>query len=224
MGKSEGNAVNIHTLVDRWPAEALRLYYLQNHYRSPLPWDANAIPDALSMLARLYEASEVAGSWGGAEDPDLAAKDLGRDAIEVVEASRSFAARFFGALDEDFNTALAVSCALELARSVNRLGNHKSAKKRAGPIGALANAAFAKLAAIGLLLPTPEAFQAEVKQKRLADLGLDRDVVEQKLHQRTEARTARDWATADAIRIELDQMGVIVMDRLDGVDWRVRIA
>ncbi|MCA9319906.1 MAG: cysteine--tRNA ligase, partial [Planctomycetes bacterium] len=60
MGKSLGNVINVRDALAQFPAEALRLYYLQNHYRSPLPWSNEALPDALRMLARLYDAREAA--------------------------------------------------------------------------------------------------------------------------------------------------------------------
>ncbi|HMV67463.1 MAG TPA: cysteine--tRNA ligase, partial [Myxococcota bacterium] len=77
MGKSLGNAFNIKDALRAYPAEALRLYYLTAHYRSPLPWSDEAIPDALAMLARLYEAREVAASMAGDGDADAAARELG---------------------------------------------------------------------------------------------------------------------------------------------------
>ena len=112
----------------------------------------------------------------------------------------------------------------ELARAVNRFGNHKKAKKRGGPVVAGALAAFdVARQALSLLAMTGEDFQEEVKTKRLGAMGLSREDVHGKLDERAKAREERDWARADALRDELDAMGIVVMDRADGVDWRVNL-
>ena len=78
--------------------------------------------------------------------------------------------------------------------------------------------------ALGLLGDDVAQFMEEVKAKRLGAMGLQREDVEALLEQRLVARTARDWARADAIRGELEAKNIVVMDTPAGVDWRVRIA
>ena len=225
MGKSEGNAFAIHDLLDLYPAEAIRLYYLDTHYRSPLPWTPVALDEALAKLARLYEAREVAGQMGGEEVPEVVAEALGADAQAVLSLSRDFAAGFEACLSDDFNTAGALGLAFELCRAVNRMSNHKKARKRGGPIAALALAALDRVTEhLGLLqLSTPD-FHAEVAAKRLPAMGLTVEQVDGMLQRRTEAREARDWAAADALRDELDQKGIVVMDGAEGSTWRVRVS
>jgi cysteinyl-tRNA synthetase len=225
MGKSEGNAVEIGKLLQVYPAEGLRLYYLQNHYRSPLPWDENALPEALGMLARLYDAREVAESLGGGGDADKTAAELGKEAREVLELGRTLVDRLHAAMDDDFNSAQALGHCFELARAINRFANGKSAKKRGAPIVAPALKAFKVLAdALGLLAQPTREFQDEIKQKRLGVMGIDRQQVEQLLVARHDARAQKDWTKADDLRVQLDQLGIVVMDRPEGVDWRVRLA
>jgi cysteinyl-tRNA synthetase len=223
MGKSLGNVVNIHALLDRFPAEALRLYYLQNHYRSPLPWNEDALPEALAMLARLYDAREQAEGLAGDDDPERVIRDVGKEAREVYDLGRTFEQRYYATMDEDFNTAAALGLAFELARAINRFAHLKPAKKRGGSVVAPALRALGLLRSIGLLQLDTATFQEQIKQKRLAALGIDRAQVEKLLQDRLAARAAKDWATADALRVQLDAMGVVVMDRAEGVDWRVRL-
>lgn len=222
MGKSLGNAFNIKDALRQYPAEALRLYYMTAHYRSPLPWSDEAIPEALAMLARLYEARELAASMGGEGDPEQVARDL--EARELLDLTRSFAGRFDAAMANDFNTAEALGYAFELARAVNRLGNHKKARSRGGPIGRLALQALDTLRTLGLLQQDSEAFQEEIKHKRLGAMGISRDEVEALLQARTDARASKDWAAADELRLKLEAMRVVVMDRPDGVAWKVRLS
>ncbi len=222
MGKSLGNVINVDVALDQFPAEALRLYYLQNKYRSPLPWSDEALPEALAMLARLYEAKEAAEALGGTDDAERVAKELGADAQAVLDAGRSFAERFHAALDDDFNTALALAHLFDLARDINRFSAHKKARKRGGPVVAAALEAF-RLAdsALGLLGRDIDAFQEEVKVKRLAAMGIDQAEIEDLLEQRAAAREGKDWARADAIRGELSARQIVVMDTPEGVSWRV---
>jgi cysteinyl-tRNA synthetase len=223
MGKSLGNAFNIRDALARFPAESLRMYYLQTHYRSPLPWSDEALPEALAMLARLYEAREVAESMQGDEDPEVVLRDLGADAREVWMLSEQLGARFQAAMDDDVNTASALGFAFELARAVNRFGNHKRAKSRGGPIGRRAVAAMAPLQVLGLLRLDTATFQAEVKAKRLGAMGVSAADVEALVSDRQAARAAKDWARADALRAEIEAKGIALMDRPDGAEWRVQL-
>jgi cysteinyl-tRNA synthetase len=223
MGKSEGNAFQIHDLLKLYPAEAIRLFYLDTHYRSPLPW-TGTLNDSLCKLARLYEAREVAQQMGGEEDPDTVAEALGADALTVLHLARGFKAGVESAIAEDFKTATAIGLVFEMARAINRMSNHKKAKKRGGTIAAEALEAFAELdRVLGLMQMTTEQFQDEVKAKRLPAMGLTTDDVDLLLAKRSEARTNKDWAAADSIRDELDDKGIVVMDAVHGSAWRVRI-
>ncbi len=224
MGKSLGNVINIHTALSEFPAEAIRLYYLHNQYRSPLPWNSDALPEALTMLSRLYDALEKAQAMQGDEEPERVAKDLGEDALAVLELGRGFTEKFLAACDQDFNTAQALAHLFELARAVNRFAAHKKAKKRGRPVVTPALRAFELLrSALGLFTMAPNEFHAVVKSKRLAALGLDRAAVEAKLAERTRARETKDWARSDALRDELAALKIEVLDLADGVDWRVQL-
>ena len=224
MGKSLGNVTNIEDVLQQFPAEGVRLYYLQNHYRSPLPWNEEALPEALAMLSRLYEARDVAETMQGSEDADQVAQQLGADAQTVLELGRAFPARLAEALREDFNTSQALGHLFTLARAVNRFGGHKKARKRGGPVVAPALAAFRSITdTIGLLGLSTQDFLEEVKAKRLAAMGLERAAIEQQVAEREQRRAAKEWDEADAIRQRLDAQGIVIMDGPEGSRWRVRL-
>ena len=224
MGKSLGNVINIHEALDQFPAEAIRLYLLQHHYRTALPWSETALSESLAMLARLYEAKEVAAQLQGEEAAEEVARGLGEDAQITLDLSRVFADRLYTHLDDDFNTANALALAFELARSINRFAAHKKAKKRGGPIAREALVALEHFTlSLNLLGEDPDAFQAEVKAKRLQAMGLTRDQVEGLIAERAAARADKEWARSDEIRDQLDQLGVIVMDTSEGAQWRLRL-
>jgi cysteinyl-tRNA synthetase len=212
MGKSLGNVINIRDALKEYPAEAVRLYLLQNHYRSALPWSGTALNEALSMLARLYEAKEQALALNGSEQPEQLAKSMGADAQKLWELAQQYERNLYTALDKDFNTAIALSHTCELVRAINRFSAHKKAKKRGGPLVARALDGFAKFGdALGLLQADPSDFQEEVKTKRLQAMGLDASEIEGQLLARQEARTQKEWAESDRIRDSLAQQGVVVM-------------
>ncbi|MFT7579283.1 MAG: cysteinyl-tRNA synthetase [Myxococcota bacterium] len=224
MGKSLGNVIDVADALAVFPAQTLRLYYLQNHYRSSIPWDDEALPSALQMLSRLYEARETAEAMGGSEDADLVAKELGPDAQAVLDLGRGFSDKFYAAMDEDFNTAKALGDLFEMSRAINRFANHKKAKKRGGPLVAHAIKAFEQVAdATGLLSQPTADFLEEVKDKRLNAMGVTREEVEGLLEKRLQFRAEKRWADADAVRDELDKKQILVMDKPDGVEWRVRL-
>jgi cysteinyl-tRNA synthetase len=224
IGHSKGNFVTIRAMLAQYPAEALRLYYLQNHWRSPLPFDESALPDALGMLARLYEAREVAEKMSGSEPPDDVARSLGNDAMEALRLAREFPDALHQALSEDFNTSRALGLAFELARAMNRLSNHKKAGSRGGPIACAALGALKLLPeTLGLLGLTTAQFQDEVKQKRLPLLGVSAAEVEAQVEARAEARRRKDWPEADRLRAWLEERSIVVMDRGDTSEWRVRL-
>ena len=224
MGKSLGNVINIEDALRDYPAEAVRLYLLQNHYRSPLPWSGEALDEALAMLARLYEAIELAESFKGQERAEDVAKSLGEDAQTVLDLGTSFQEKMLNFLDEDFNTSGVLGLAFELARAINRFAAHKKAKKRGGPLVVAALEGLRSMnEAIGLLGADAASFQDEVKQKCLLRLRLDATQVEAQLASRQEARANKDWATSDQIRDALDAQGILIMDTANGVEWRVKL-
>ena len=224
MSKSLGNVINIRDILDEVPAEALKVLYLNAHYRSPLPYSAERLGEAIRCLDRIYLAKEAAAELG-AKAPKATIEQLSKEGhAKLVDLVMGFRARFEAAMDQDFNTARALADFFELARALNRASNDKSLKKRGAALFAEAAAAFeitGDVLGIGGAAPTD--FFDEFKFKRLASMGLPVSWVEGKLDERLAARNDKDWARADAIRDELLERGVIVMDGTGGtVDWRMR--
>lgn len=225
MSKSDkGSVFRICDAVQAFPGEAIKLYLLQNHYRSPLLWEDDSLPDALAKLSRLYEAREAAEAMGGEEDADVVAEQLGKDAQTVLELGRAFEARYYECMDEDFRCSQALGMTFELARAINRFAGHKKARRRGGPVVAPALAGLALLPqTLGVLGMSVSDFQEEVKAKRSRAMGIDPAEVDALLVARKEAREAKDWAQADTIRDQLTALGVVVMDSAEGVVWRIRL-
>jgi cysteinyl-tRNA synthetase len=223
MSKSLGNVVRIRDILKEVPGEALRLLYLDTHYRAPLPYSSERLAGALAALDRLYTAKETALEIA-ATGADVPVAQLGADGQEAARLAEAFPATFDAAMDEDFDTHAAITALMDLVRAVNRFANDRKQRARGRRVAEPALHAFAVAAEVlGIGALSPPAFFDEVKHKRLAAMGVGIDEIEQRLTARGNARSARDWALADAIRDDLDGMGIVVMDTPAGSTWRMRV-
>ncbi len=188
MSKSLGNFFTIRDVLTRYDAEVVRFFILRAHYRSPLNYSDQHLDDARQGLSRLYTALRSAGV---VENP-------------VVDWQVSEAAAFKAALDDDFNTPIAVAALFDLAARINR-GESALAPVLAG-LGRL----------IGLLERDPAVFL----QSSTESNGLDEEAIAARIEERAAAKRARDFARADAVRDALKAAGVILEDSAAGTTWR----
>ncbi len=190
MSKSLGNVLLVHDLIDTIPGEVIRLALLSAHYRQPLEWSAETIASARRMLDRLY------GAVRGIEVSEEA-----RAAAEVPEG-------LIAALEDDINTPKAMAEFFSLARTLNK-------SNEPAEMVAMAAQMYAAGELVGLLGSDPEAwFAGEV------DGDMPSDEIEALLTRRNEARAAKDFQAADAIRDQLASAGVTIEDGAGGTTWR----
>lgn len=222
MGKSEGNAFTIHELLEIFPAEAIRFFYLQNHYRSPLNWEVAALKKSVEVLYRLYEAIKTLSTLKGDSDAEAIAKQTGVSAQDALVTARSFKKKFYACLDDDFNTPKAIALVLELGRAANRIANQRQVVDHAGVIAAEFTNCFEIIkGALGVLNEDPDIFIDKVKSKRLSELNISIGDLNNLLARRLSARKERNWEQADAIRDRLQALGIRVLDTSHGIDWEV---
>ena len=227
MSKSLGNVIRIRDLAAQVPNEAVRILYMESHYRRPLPFSQARLGECLMGAERVYLARQVLEAMAArpvAATPEELARDLGEDAVALLETVRGFSEAFRAAMDEDFNTSRALAELFELVRATNRYANHKKWWKRSA---ALAQEALACFDLAGRVLGvggrSSEAFFTELTDKLLHQAELSRADVDDKVAQRNAARAAKDWAAADALRDALDALGVVIMDGAEGTTWRMRV-
>ena len=220
MSKSLGNIVRIRDILREMPAEALRLLFLDTHYRSPLPYSTERLAGSLGLLDRFYTAKETALEAAG----DAPIDALGETGREAHRLAMEFPERFDAAMDDDFDTHTALQHLFELVRVVNRFGNDRKARARGARAMAPVQAAFALAGnVLGIGGMDPAAFFDEVKHKRLTAVGKPVAEIDARVAERTRARTEKDWARADELRAELEAQGIIVMDAPSGSTWRIRV-
>jgi cysteinyl-tRNA synthetase len=193
MSKSLGNVILPHELLKTTPGEVIRWALLSAHYRQPLDWTPELLEQSRKALDRLYGALRRA-------------KDVPMD--QAMEAPEEVVA----ALEDDLNTPQAIACFFEVSSAIERAVTAGDTVAIAANKARLIEAG----ALLGFLQADPDSwFEGDASDDLKAQ-------VEDLLKRRVEARAAKDWTAADAIRAELDALGVVVMDGPAGATWRMK--
>ncbi len=206
MSKSSGNFFTVREIADRYDLQVLRFFMLSAHYRSPLNFSAELMEAAKSGLERIRTAAEnlkrlqkaVFHETGSVTEDAMSEKELA-----LYDGSVEFQKKFEAAMEDDCNTADAVSAVFELVKYINTNVSAESS-------GCYLNQMYGRLQTLcdvlGILLDGEE----EV---------LDEEI-EKLIQERQEARKKKDFARADQIREELAQKGILLKDTREGVTWK----
>ena len=194
MSKSLNNFFTIRDVLEKYDGETLRYFLISSHYRSPLNFSDENLASAKSALTRLYTATR-----------GLSASSK---AMDQVTMRFDYEKRFNEALDDDFNTPIALSILFEIAKHANT--EREDDKDQAGALSEL----LKKLGNhIGIMR-----YDADDYLKmgiELSDAKID-----EKIYQRESARALKDFAMSDQIRDELLALGIILEDSINGTTWR----
>ena len=217
MSKSLGNFFTIEEILARFDAEVIRLFLLQTHYRSPIEFSDEQLRETESSIDRFYlTISRCEGFCEG-----KGAKERTDGAAELGAVLSRFIPQWEAAMDDDFNTAMAVGYMFELIREINRFLDRKPSGEAANE---LVKKALSALKDTGTVLRvfqrTPGQWASALM--RVKNIGMSEAEIEDKIRLRREAREAKDWAASDAIRAELDSRGIVLEDRASGTAWRIK--
>jgi cysteinyl-tRNA synthetase len=194
MSKSLNNFFTIRDVLEKYDGETLRYFLISSHYRSPLSFSDENLASAKSALTRLYTATRGLSA---------SSKAMGQ-----VTMRFDYEKRFNEALDDDFNTPIALSILFEIAKHANT--EREDDKDQAGALSEL----LRKLGNhIGIMR-----YDADDYLKmgiELSDAKID-----EKIYQRESARALKDFAMSDQIRDELLALGIILEDSINGTSWR----
>ncbi len=188
MSKSLGNFFTVREVLKQYRPEIIRFFILSSHYRSPLNYSDEQLDDAGAALTRLYNALR---------------------GIEITDATidTDYENRFKQAMDDDFNTPVALAVLFDLARDLN--------KAKESALETVAKLA-ATLKFLGGLLGILQNDANVFLQGGSQDLD-----IEQQIQARIDAKKAKNWALADNIRDDLKTLGVILEDAPNGTTlWR----
>jgi cysteinyl-tRNA synthetase len=198
MSKSLGNFLTAREAIGLYGGESIRLFILSVAYRSPLTFSEAALSSAKAGLERLYIAK------GRLREREANGRE-GEPTLQEAEACASLDASFESfeaALDDDLNTANAVSALYEMARKANSAFGEDATK--AGAAAALKT--YLKAAGILRLLSRED--------------GILDKAVEALIEERNAARARKDYKRGDEIRDELRSLGILLEDTKQGVKWR----
>ncbi|MDX1837136.1 cysteine--tRNA ligase [Legionella taurinensis] len=185
MAKSVGNFFTIEDVLKKHHAEAIRYFLLSSHYRSPLNYSEENLHNARKALARLYQSI----------------KDIHCD--DSLALHEKWEAAFAAAMNDDFNTPVALSVLFDLSHEVNKTGDPQLALTLKHLAGVL-----------GLMQSNPLDFlQAGLNEE-------DKEGIEQLIQERLQARADKNWARADEIRDSLAKSGIELLDGPQGTTWR----
>jgi cysteinyl-tRNA synthetase len=218
MSKSLGNFLTIEEILRRVPSEALRLFLVSTHYRSPVDFSDQSLIDAQRACARLHETlARVEEKIGGAAGPAGAAERA--PALDTLAASvRPFHEQFLAAMDDDLNSARALGVVFDEVREINRL---LDAGSEVRPL-VEHHANFSRLGGVlGVLRHPAQSYLDAEKGRHVAAAGLDGAGIERLIGERAAARKAKDFTRSDAIRDELLARGVVLKDSAEGTTWSV---
>lgn len=196
MSKSLGNFFTAREIAARYDPEVIRFFMLSAHYRNPINFSPELLDQAGKALERLYNTIDnLAHLFKNTDDTEERPYFLKR-----LEELRD---KFINAMDDDFNTADAISILFDISREINTVLNERSKKNHI-------DRALNLLKELGGILGI-------LKKER--DVILEKEI-EALIKKREQARKEKDWPTADSIREELKKKGIILEDTPAGVRWK----
>ena len=197
MSKSAGNFFTVREISEKYPLQVIRFFMLSAHYRNPLNFSDTLVESAKNGLDRILTAIDLVRDQ--ADKPETAA---GKEEEANLEEARKLVGKFEEAMEDDFNTADAVSAIFELVKLANTTVKESSSDYAA------------KL--LEIMETLCGVLGIETKQEE--DI-LDEEI-ERMIEERQQARKEKDFARADEIRDELLEKGIILKDTREGVKWK----
>ena len=199
MSKSLGNFFTVREISERYDLQILRFFMLQAHYRSPLNFSAELMEASKNSLERIVTAAaNLKHLIENSADKEMTAEETA-----ALEEAKAFVQKFEEAMDDDFNTADAISAVFELVKFAN---THASVDNSKVYLETLKKTLTDLCDILGVIVE---------KEEELLDADIENLIAE-----RQAARKAKDFARADEIRNELLEKGIILKDTREGVQWK----
>lgn len=194
MSKSLGNFFTVREIAEKYPLQVIRFFMLSAHYRSPLNFSADLVEASKNGLERILTAVDRLKSISGTE---------GEVDKAVADEMDAFVKKYEAAMDDDLNTADAISVIFELVKYANVNVTEDSTK---ATVELVLNTVTKLCDILGIITEKKEEI-------------LDSDI-EALIEERQAARRAKNFARADEIRDQLSDMGIILEDTREGVKWK----
>lgn len=215
MSKSLGNFFTIRDILRQYDPEVVRFFILSAHYRSPIDFSDQNLVEAQAGLSRFYEAQLTADQ----------AVDGAAESAAASSEGAELEARFREAMDDDFNTALAIAHLFEGVRTINRLVATRKFRKKAELVAQVRELRTTVLklgTVLGIFNSEPGAWLERVRLAGLARLDISLEEIEAGIEERRQARSDKNFARSDEIRADLAERGIELLDSPQGTTWRLK--
>jgi cysteinyl-tRNA synthetase len=222
MSKSLGNFFTIREVLKKYDSEVLRFFLLSAHYRSPLDFSDQNLDEAGSGMERIYSA--LAAIEDVLAKGDGRSEELNGAELELNEKCESFRKRFEEAMDDDFNTALAIAHIFDLVRSVNRAIAEEGGRSVAGrALIARVKEEFTGIGnVLGVFGSDPGSYLERIKSRKVAEQEISPEEIERLIQERAIARKSKDFKRSDEIRDLLLERNIQLLDGPQGTTWKVK--
>lgn len=211
MSKSLNNFLMIKDILHLCHPEAVRLFLLSSHYRSPIDFSDQNLKEAEKALDKIYGLLKRVDLETGVTGPAGAAP-TGADWHA-----------FCGAMNDDFNTAKGIGTLFSLVKAVNRMvDTGGDSIRQAGMLKARITDLMRMADVLGILQQPWRTYFAQRAPSRSETTALPAASINALVAERAAARAQKDWKRADEIREQLEKAGVILEDRADGTHWTVK--
>ncbi len=219
MSKSLGNFFTIKEILGKFDPEVLRFFLLSTHYRSPIEFSDASLREAELSIDRYYTTLIRIDDFlkESSDKIKTTAEEKGFE-----ETLSVFIDKFKEAMDDDFNTALALGLIFELIREVNKYLDARPSGRKAWELITRSSDLLSQSGnVLNIFNKKPEEwYDALMVTKRIPFTKAD---ILDRIEQRQEARQRKDWAAADSVRKELEDQGIIIEDKKNGSTWKVMI-
>ena len=226
MSKSLGNFYTLKEVLDKYPANAVRLLMLQTHYRTPLDFSFERLDGAVGTLERLVTCVKNL-RWVADNVPqDLEVNPTDRMLANAIDAARE---EFVAAMDDDFNSAGGLAAIFGLVTAANKYISDAGDDLSVGICSRAADMLSELSGVLGIELESAE--EDDGLPRELVDLARENagyqgnspaEAADALIAARQEARAAKNWAVADAIRNGITALGLVLEDTAAGARLRVK--
>ncbi|HWJ03310.1 MAG TPA: DALR domain-containing protein, partial [Verrucomicrobiae bacterium] len=208
MSKSLGNFFTVRDILTQYPGPVVRFYLVGTQYRSPLDFDDQKLEMSKKALERLYTTCNLIKEAMAREVSTVEDNTTGK----LAEGIRAAEQAFIAAMDDDFNTALALASLFDLSKDVNSYIAQYQPSPQGHQLLKQALETFVRLGEVlGIDLLQTEQAQDDQLAEGLMDLIISI---------RQQSRLNKDWPTADKIRDGLKELGIVLEDTPQGVRWK----
>lgn len=224
MSKSLGNLITIKQILKQYSPDAIRLFVISSHYRSPLTYSEDSLEAAERGVERLRQAVR---------------QSEGEHKVEGKVDPAPYRQRFIEAMDDDFSTAQAVAAIFDLARGINKgreenrdiTEAQQTLLELAGVLGLTLKEKAGELPDVKSLIKLADSLRSEIhlaeewginkegKEKELPDAE---HLIDSLVSLRSELRSAKQWELADKIRSSLANLGITLEDMAQGTVWKYK--